>query len=120
MSLSLKTKISTPKFDECQKFYQTVFGMYVVEEWDSPDDKGVILAFQNGKEEAFIEIYFTSDKHDFGGLSLQFKSEELDEFVAALPDGIAYEGPKPRAWGSRYLYLQDPAGVLVIVYDGGN
>ncbi|NNE67112.1 MAG: VOC family protein [Pyrinomonadaceae bacterium] len=120
MRFSLKTKISTPIYDETLDFYKTLFGMSVVEEWDSPDDKGVILSFADGRDEAFIEIYYSSETHDFSGLSLQFKVEDLDSFCSTLPDELEKRGPVPRTWGSRYLYLKDPSGVSVIVYEGGN
>jgi len=118
MRFSLKTKISTSKINETRAFYESVFDMRVVEEWDSHDDNGVILSFENGKDEAYLEIYDTSKTHDFAGLSLQFKVDDVKAFARKLPDNLDYEGPKSRPWGSTYLYLEDPAGVLVIVYEG--
>ena len=119
MKFSLKTKISTPRLAETQAFYRTVFGMTVAEEWEEPDDKGVILALRDGREEAFLEIYDTETVHDFSGLSLQFKTTSMDQFVEELPADISYEGPKPRPWGSTYLYMTDPNGIQIIVYEGG-
>ncbi|MDH3493326.1 MAG: VOC family protein [Acidobacteriota bacterium] len=119
MDFTLKTKISTPRLAETLDFYKTVFGMVVVEEWDAPDDKGVILALGNGRNEAFLEIYDTAVEHDFSGLSLQFKTDDLNAFIRSLPDGIENDGPKLRPWGSTYLYLRDPNKILVIVYEGG-
>lgn len=115
----LKTQISTPKFDATRDFYQSQFGMLVAEEWDSADDKGVILRFADGRDEAFLEIYLTSLVHDFDGLSLQFRVDDLNGFIKQLPENFEYEGPTPRPWGSTYLYLRDPAGIQVIVYEGG-
>lgn len=119
MTFSLKTKISTPRFPETQAFYEAVFGMVIVEEWDEADDKGVILGFRDGGGEAYLEIYDTETAHDFSGLSLQFKVDGQDDFVVALPAGTAFEGPKARPWGATYLYLTDPNGIQVIVYEGG-
>ena len=116
---TLKTKISTPKWRECQAFYQTVFGMVIAEAWDEPGDRGVILAFENGRQEAFVELYDTDATHDFSGLSLQFRVDDLDHFLESLPDSIAREGPTPRPWGSTYVYLNDPAGVPIVVFEGG-
>ena len=51
MKLSQKTKLSTPKMAEVQAWYQHVFGMVVVEEWDHDDDKGVIsLSDKDGNQ----------------------------------------------------------------------
>ncbi|MEM9234878.1 MAG: VOC family protein, partial [Pseudomonadota bacterium] len=115
----LKTKVSTPRIVETQRFYERVFGMVVAEEWESPGDRGVILKFPGGTGEALLEIYYAEDAFDLSGVSLQFKVETMSSFMASLPADISYEGPKPRPWGSTYLYLQDPAGVQIIVYEGG-
>jgi len=119
MTFSLKTKITTPRLDETRDYYVRVFDMVVAEEWDSPDDKGVILAFKDGKEEAFLEIYDGDTAYDFSGLSLQFKAENLTAFVETLDPDVERRGPVERPWGSRYLYLTDPNGVAIIVYEGG-
>ena len=119
MPISLKTKISTPLFDETVAFYKRVFYFTFVEEWDHPDDKGAILALSNNRDEALLEIYASDVKHDFSGLSLQFRVENIDRFMKTLPKSCNYEGPRPRPWGSTYLYIRDPNGILLVVYEGG-
>ena len=115
----LKTKITTPLLDATREFYQSIFQLVVVEEWDEPSDKGVILAFENGGREALLEIYDGPKTADFSGLSLQFRVDSLEQFVATLPADVAYSGPTPRPWGSIYLYLQDPNQIQLVVYEGG-
>ncbi len=119
MRLSLKTKISTPLFDETIAYYKAVFGMEIAQEWDKDDDKGAILVFADGRNEAFLEVYYDARAHDFSGLSLQFRLDDLNGFVETLPPSIDREGPRPRPWGSTYLYLRDPNDIMVIVYEGG-
>ncbi|MEQ8300819.1 MAG: VOC family protein [Hyphomonas sp.] len=119
MNFSLKTKISTTRLADTRAFYESVFGMVVAEEWDEPGDKGVILAFRDSAGEAYLEIYDSDQIHEFSGLSLQFKVDSLHDFIGALPSGTVREGPKPRPWGATYLYLTDPNGIQVIVYEGG-
>ena len=116
---SLKTKLSTPKYQETRAFYEAVFGMTVVEEWNEFGDVGAILAFPGGCQEAFLEIYEVDDQEVFDGLSLQFRVDSITEFMAALSDNIEFEGPTDRPWGSKYLYLRDPNNIQVIVYEGG-
>jgi len=118
MKLALKTKISTPRLADTKAWYQRLFAMKVVEEWDHDDDKGVIMAFENGHEEVLLEIYYTDTEYDFSGLSLQFRAEPLDDFVASLPDDVDRDGPKARPWGARYLYMRDPNDIMIIVYEG--
>jgi catechol 2,3-dioxygenase-like lactoylglutathione lyase family enzyme len=115
---TLKTKISTPKWRECVAFYEGVFGMKVAEAWDEPDDRGAILTFREGKQEAFLELYEVNEEHDLRGLSLQFKTPSITDFLASLSKSIPYEGPVRRPWGSTYVYLRDPAGTLVVVFEG--
>jgi catechol 2,3-dioxygenase-like lactoylglutathione lyase family enzyme len=119
MPISLKTKISTPKYEETRAFYEDVFKMTVAEEWNEPGDAGAILAFSHGCQEAYLEVYYVEDQRNFDGLSLQFRVDSVASFVTTLSDDIAFEGPAVRPWGSTYLYLRDPNDIQLIVYEGG-
>jgi catechol 2,3-dioxygenase-like lactoylglutathione lyase family enzyme len=119
MRVSLKTKISTRRLPETRGFYESVFGMVITQEWGEPNGKDIILAVPDGAGEADLEICNTNQVRDFSGLSLQFKIDSMGEFIARLPAGTAHEGPKSRLWGATYLYLTDPNGIQVIVYEGG-
>lgn len=119
MNLALKTKVSTNRVDETVDFYRRLFDMEVAEAWDHPDDRGAILRFKDGSEEALLEVYAVERPLALEGLSLQFKVADIDAFVAGLPGDVARRGPVDRPWGARYVYLEDPAGVQVIVYEGG-
>ncbi len=116
---ALKTKIITPKLAETCTFYVTCLGMRIVEEWQEADDVGCILALESDGREAFLEIYEGKQAHNFSGLSLQFRTENLSAFRASLPETFEYSGPVVRPWGSNYLYLTDPNGISVVVFDGG-
>ncbi len=48
--------------------------MVRVEEWDDPDDKAVILAFEKERLEALLEIYDDDSLRDFSCLSLQLQT----------------------------------------------
>jgi catechol 2,3-dioxygenase-like lactoylglutathione lyase family enzyme len=117
--LALKTKIITPLLSETRDFYVSALGMHVVEEWHEENDVGTILAFPGGHREALLEIYLGAAAGGFAALSLQFRTDDLQGFRALLPEGIEVRGPVERPWGSTYLYLTDPAGISVIVYEGG-
>ena len=117
--LSLKTKILTRNMDETRRFYERVFGMVLVEEWDDADDKGVILAFSKERLDALLEIYDDDSVYDHSSLSLQFRVADIAKFQTELPDDLKYDGPKARPWGSQYIYIRDPNNILVIVYEGG-
>lgn len=116
---ALKTKIVTPLFEETLAFFAGLPGLTLVEQWDEPDDKGAILGFAGGAEEAFLEIYAGAADADFSGLSLQFRTNNADDFRTEIAGRYACDGPVDRQWGSRYLYLTDPNGIRIIVYSGG-
>ena len=115
----MKTKITTPRLADTRAFYESLFGLTVVEEWDEPGDKGVILQFPDGHREALLEIYDGQGTQHFVGLSLQFRVDDVESFIASLPAGVSFEGPDRRPWGSTYVYLRDPNDIQVIVYEGG-
>ena len=115
--LSLKTKIICPNWREVAAFYREHFGMETVEEWDEAEDKGVILAFRD-RRETLLELY-EGPASDLGGISLQFRVEDVDVFAGKLDPTVARTGPEDRPWGARYLIFSDPAGVRIVVYSGG-
>lgn len=115
----LKTQITSPLLEVTRHFYQSVLRLVVVDEWDEPNDRGVILALAHGEREALLEIHHGPDTADFSGVSLQFRVDDLERFVATLPAGTSYRGPTPRPWGSTYLYLEDPNRIRIVVYEEG-
>ena len=114
---ALKTRIVTPRLAETRDFYVTCIGMTVVDEWSDGADVGCILALPNSRAEALLEISEGSEASGFGGLSLQFRTGDLDGFRARLPAGTEIRGPVPKPWGSHYLYLTDPNGIPVVVFE---
>ena len=116
---ALKTKITTSRLAATRDFYVESLGMRVIEEWREDQDVGCILALGTGQGDAYLEIWEGSQPSDFSGLSLQFRTEDLARFGASLPAGIQARGPVKRPWGSTYLYLTDPNGISVVVFEGG-
>ncbi|MEZ5316849.1 MAG: VOC family protein [Vicinamibacterales bacterium] len=116
--LALKTKITTPRLDETRAFYERLFDLVVAEAWDDPGDRGVILALSPDAREALLEIHEGPEAPP-GSVSLQFKVHDLEAFRRRLPADLPVAGPTPRPWGSTYLYLRDPNGIAVVVFEGG-
>lgn len=115
----LKTKISTSLLEESVDFYTRFLGLKVLETWDDPGDRGVILGFSTPKAEAFLEIYHAEEPGHFDALSLQFRVDSAEAFVESIRGQIDFRGPTPRPWGSTYVYLTDPSGIAIVVYEGG-
>lgn len=116
--LSLKTKLSTPLLVQTRDWYRDLFGLDVLEEWDEPSDLGCILGWAGVAGEALLEIYHCDAPPSFAGLSLQFRVEDVETFVAPDEERFAHRGPVDRPWGSKYLFFSDPNGVSVVVFSG--
>jgi len=115
---SLKTKITTPLYAETRAFYEEVIGFDIAEVWDEAEDAGVIYRLGPEGGNAYLEVYRGEDGEGFERLSLQFRTADLDAFIAALDGRWPHRGPTPRPWGSTYLYLEDPNGVSIVVFSG--
>lgn len=113
---ALKTRIETPRAKECIAFYMTFLGMEIVDDWGN---RGAILGFDSTPEgQAFLEIAHVDEQRVLDGLSLQFRVDDLGAFEESIRGKVNYTGPTKRPWGSKYLYLTDPAGIQVIVFEG--
>lgn len=115
----LKTKIRSPLIQESVEFYTKYLGMKVLESWDDPGDRGVILGFGSPDGEAFLEIYDTEPAPTYEGFGLQFRVTDLADVMDRLRGHVDFRGPVERPWGSTYLFFEDPSGVEVVVYQGG-
>ncbi|MBI1393641.1 MAG: hypothetical protein GC152_12945 [Alphaproteobacteria bacterium] len=111
----LKTKITTPRFDKTFGFYRDIFQFDIIEQWNDPGDAGAIFRIADGSS---LEIY--RGEASPAGVSLQFRVKDVDAFAFLLGDRWPSKGPVDRPWGSRYLYLTDPAGVDIVVFSGGD
>lgn len=114
----LKTRITTADVASTRHFFTSCLGMRVVKEWREDGDVGCILALAGTGREALLEIFEGPQPRDFSGLSLQFRIADVASFRASLPTGTQVRGPVNRPWGSSYLYLTDPNGISVVVFEG--
>ena len=66
----------------------------------------------------FLEIASVLDRAALTRTCLQFRIDNLDDFLIKLA-GI-YENcePEEKPWGGTYVYLRDSAGNRVIVFEG--
>lgn len=122
---SLKTVIHTEDFTNSVRFYHEVLGLEVVNKWDEPGDRGRI--FKVGSERAFIEILETKAQGEHSAnefpsgminnkMEIQMATKNLEAWVSRLQTLWPTKGPLKRPWGSSYLYLRDPNGIQIIIY----
>ena len=116
---ALKLRIETSCFTESKAFYCDLLGLNVIESWSGDGPTGSILGLSNDIEaEGFLELAEAEQTTSHQGLSIQIRVDDLDKLRRKLDGKIDYTGPTMRPWGSVYLYLVDPNGIQVIVYEG--
>ncbi|BDX00416.1 VOC family protein [Maricaulis maris] len=109
----LKTRIDTNEFEAMEQFYRTVLGLAVADAWDENGDRGVIFSVPGGGQ---IELGDVADAPDPAGLSIQIEVEDVAAEQFRIGTTWPTEGPSERPWGLTYLYLTDPSGVDIILY----
>lgn len=115
----LKTRIETDRLEETLEFYTNVLGLTVLDSWNEEGDRGAILGIGGSVDgEAFLEVGHDENPAEHGGMSLQFRVADLEPLVGKLDGRYEYRGPVERPWGSTYVYVRDPAGVDVVLYEG--
>ena len=124
----LKTVIRTSNFDRSKNFYCSFLDLKIVEEYDDENgSKGCILRFPAEKNNALIEISEIKPSNDFyqpafdrtianDKIEFQIKTNSVDYWTERLNKVWKTQGPFDRPWGSRYLYLRDPDGIHIIIY----
>jgi catechol 2,3-dioxygenase-like lactoylglutathione lyase family enzyme len=117
--IAIKTRIDTDKFVETRAFYADVMGLEVLEEWDDGGDAGCIFGFSSVGSTGFLEIgKAEAPAVGLEALSLQFRVDDIEAVVKSLVGKWPFKGPVTRPWGSTYLYLVDPNGITIIIFEG--
>ncbi len=125
--LSLKTMIRSRDLAASRRFYVDLLGLEVTEEWDDSGDRGFIVTFGSGA--GFLELLAVDPEHPrhrpaFADpvvndkIELQIEVDSVHAWVERLEGSIETEGPVTRPWGNRYLWIRDPDGTRVALYEG--
>jgi len=126
--LSLKTIIRTKNFEASKIFYTQLLNLKIIEEYDDGNgSKGVIVRFGPDGGNSFLEISEITKNHNyyqkaFDGkfendkADLQIRTHKIDYWASRLKEEWHARGPVLRPWGSYYLYLRDPDGLQIIIY----
>lgn len=126
--LSLKTAIRTKDFEASKAFYTQILNLEIEQEYnDGNGSKGIILRFGSAGNNAFLEISEIKESHDYfqkafgeslqnDKIDLQLRTDNMDFWEKKLKGKWTTRGPILRPWGSYYLYLKDPDGLQIIIY----
>lgn len=109
----LKTRIDTDEFEAMDQFYRTVLALAVADAWDEDGDRGVIFSVPGGGQ---IELGDVEGAPDPTGFSIQIEVDDVAAEQHRIGTTWPTEGPSERPWGLTYLYLTDPSGVDIILY----
>ncbi len=118
MLTGIKTRIQTDRFDETLRFYTELLGLIIIREWNDEADTGAILGLPDADAKAYLEIASVPQVTVSAGVSLQFRTDDLNKSIEELAGKYQHNPPDAKPWGSTYVYLRDPAGNQVIVFEG--
>ena len=126
--LSLKTVIRTKDLNASKDFYTQILNLEVVQEYnDGNGSKGIILRYGSESSNAFFEISEIKNVHSYhqkafdkefenDKVDIQLRTLNIDYWAKRLNEKWSSRGPVLRPWGSHYLYLRDPDGLQIIIY----
>ncbi len=126
--LSCKTVIRTKDFDASKKFYTQLLGLSIIEEYDDGNgSRGVIVQIGSEDNNALIEISEIKEFHEYyeeafdesfmsNKTGIQIRTTDVFHWASILNKNWETKGPILRPWGSYYLYLRDPDGLQIIIY----
>jgi len=124
----LKTVIRTSDFNRSKEFYVSFLNLKILEEYDDENgSRGCILGLSTENNNALIEISEIKATHDFyqpafdrtidnDKIEIQIRTNSVDYWTDRLNNVWETKGPIDRPWGSRYLYLRDPDGIRIVIY----
>ena len=118
MLTGIKTRIRTDRFDETVHFYTEILGLKIICEWNDEADTGAILGLPDADAKACLEIASLPQAAVSAGVCLQFRTDHLNRSIQELAGKYQHSLPDVKPWGSTYIYLRDPAGNQVIVFEG--
>ncbi len=126
--ISLKTVIRTKNLKVSKAFYTEILNLAILEEYNDGDgSKGCIMRIGDPNSNAFIELSEIDKDHYYyqeafsenvqsDKLDLQIKTNNVEYWATLLKEKWEARGPVLRPWGSQYLYLSDPDGLQIIIY----
>ena len=126
--LSQKTVIRTKNFEASREFYTEILNLKIIEEYDDKNgSKGIIVRFGPEGSNAFFEISEIKDHHSYyqkafsenienDKIGIQLRTNDIAFWASRFEGKWNARGPVLRPWGSHYLYVRDPDGMQIIIY----
>lgn len=126
--LALKIVIRTRSYEASRDFYLSVLNLPLVEEWDELTGRGCILRVGWAGSTGLIEIseihpdavsyspaFAEAVQND--KIDIQIETPSVADWSQRLAGHWPVRGPVQKPWGAYYLYLRDPDGLQIILYE---
>jgi uncharacterized glyoxalase superfamily protein PhnB len=116
----------TKNYEAMLEFYRDGLGLQITEEWDEPDDRGTLLAFDGKAGSTVIEVIDLEDEAVPGvkpiNVALSIQVEDADSLHDELiKRGISIaRGLEDAPWGHRSFGIDDPDGFRIWFYHDMN
>lgn len=112
----VKFRLFSRDIQRSVRFYEHL-GFCLSEQWKEINDEGAIVSLNSQSDFPIcIEITKQQIMQSTDSVSIQLKVDNLEAYMHQIKGNIIFGQPVKRPWGSLYLYLEDPSGYQVIVY----
>lgn len=111
---TVKIRLETAYFEQCIRFY-TALGFTITQQWHDNSGQGATLTLLEVSN-VQLELAHIPNTVPNSACSLQFEVSDLDQTVKALANVLTADNPIERSYESRSLYLSDPSGNRVTLF----
>lgn len=121
----VRIALTVEDFDQAVQFYRNRLGLAVVEEWQRPEGRGVILALGpqttlelfDGPQADFVDQVEVGRRVS-GPVRLALSVPDADAAAALFAQILS--NAKPMPWGDRNARVQTPDGMQITLYQAAN
>ncbi len=125
----VRIALTVEHFDQAVQFYRDRLGLAVVEEWQRPEGRGVILSLGpqttlelfDGPQADFVDQVEVGRRVS-GPVRLVLSVPDADAAAAVFAQAGAQilSNAKPMPWGDRNARVQTPDGMQITLYQAAN
>lgn len=125
----VRIALTVEHFDQAVQFYRNRLGLAVVEEWQRPEGRGVILSLGpqttlelfDGPQADFVDQVEVGRRVS-GSVRLVLSVPDADAAAAVFAQAGAQilSNAKPMPWGDRNARVQTPDGMQITLYQAAN
>lgn len=120
----LRIALTVDDFDKAVRFYQDTLGLQLVNSWNNPDGRGVILSVQSATLELFDKAQaetvdsIEAGRRVSGQIRFALEVDDVEKTASELEKAGAtvVNTPVQTPWGDRNQRLQTPDGLQLTLF----